>query len=220
MAILGEPSRGSARQRLLQQTSPALPPRSSQGGVSQVALIVFVVGIPVLLAVIATVTLVLFRSRLTGMPQPPTSAGLPSLTPPLASPSTPSTPDGLDEAQARAVIEEWLRVKANVFAPPFDQAQLDAVVSAGPLWSDITKDGGSISWLREHNSYYTYPRIAVTEVSGFTPAAEHPTLIATIAEEQILHGPNGEQPKSSNDRYLYTFAKENGRWKIYDYKKL
>ena len=52
------------------------------------------------------------------------------------------------------------------------------------------------------------------------PSAEPPTLVATIEEDQVLHGPDGMQPKSSTSRYLYSFAKENGRWKIYDYKKL
>lgn len=220
MAILGEPGRGSARQQLLQRTSPALPPRSSQGGASQVALLVFVVGLPALLVVVAIGTLVMFRSRLAQSPPPAITPALPSFTPPVAPPTAAPTSDGLDEAQARAVVEEWLRVKANVFAPPFDQAQLDAVVSAGPLWTDITRDGGSISWLRDNNRYYTYPRIEVTAVTAFTPSPERPSLIATVSEDQILHGPDGNQAKSSNDRYLYTFAKEDGRWKIYDYKKL
>lgn len=220
MSILGDPGRGSARQRLLRATAPTSPPRSSLGGASQVALVAFVVGIPLVLAVIALGTIAVFRSRIAQVPQPPASSSLPSITPPVAPPTAAPTTDGLDEAQARAVLEEWLRVKANVFAPPFDEALLDTVVAAGPLWQDITKQGGSISWLKENNRYYTYPRIQVTSVMAFTPSPEYPTLIATISEDQVLHGPGGNQPKSSNDRYLYTFARENGRWKIYDYKKL
>lgn len=201
-----------------------MPPRSSQGGASQVALLAFVVGIPLILFVMAFGTLLVARLRPgTGQgPQPPvTSSGsLPSITPPIAPPDAAPASDGLDESQARSVLEAWLRVKASVFAPPFDQALLDTVVSAGPLWQDITKQGGSISWLKENHRYYTYARIQVVSVSDFMPSDEHPSLVATIEEDQVLHGPDGSQPKHSNDRYLYTFARENGRWKIYDYKKL
>lgn len=221
MAIFGEQTRGPARIRLLQAASLRRPPRSSQGGASQVALVAVVIGVPLVMAAIAAITLFVFRSRLAQAPTPPPVSGsLPSITPPAAPPTAAPTTDGLDEAQARSVLEEWLRVKASVFAPPFDESLLDTVVSAGPLWEDITKAGGSIAWLKENNRYYTYPRIQVTAVTNFTPSPQNPTLIATISEDQVLHGPDGNQPKSSNDRYLYTFAKENGRWKIYDYKKL
>lgn len=222
------PSRGSADRRWRPTAAVPMPPRSSQGGASQVALLAFVVGIPLILFVMAFGTLLVARLRpgIIQAPQLPAPANgsLPSMTPSIAPstapPSAPSTPDGFDEVQARAVIEEWLRVKASVFAPPFDEALLDTVVSAGPLWQDITKQGGSISWLKDNNRYYTYTRIQVTSVSSFMPSGEHPSLIATIEEDQVLHGPDGNQAKSSNDRYLYTFAKENDRWKIYDYKKL
>lgn len=52
------------------------------------------------------------------------------------------------------------------------------------------------------------------------PSDEHPLPVATIEEDQVLHGPDGNQAKCSKDRSLHTFARENGRWQIYDDKKL
>jgi len=226
--VVVAPPRGSAGRRLRQAASVQAPPASSRGGTSQVALIAFVVGIPLVLIVICLGALLVLRFRpgASQAPQAPSTANgsMPSITPPVTPPIAPPTAapstDGLDEAQARSVLQEWLRVKANVFAPPFDQSLLDQVVSAGPLWQDITKPGGSIAWLKENNRYYTYSKIQVLSVTDFMPSAEPPTLVATIEEDQVLHGPDGTQPKSSTSRYIYSFANENGRWKIYDYKKL
>lgn len=57
-------------------------------------------------------------------------------------------------------------------------------------------------------------------VSSYMPSDEHPLPVATIEEDQVLHGPDGNQAKRSKDRSLHTFARENGGWQIYDDKKL
>ncbi len=224
MPTVVAPSRGSARHRRPWPAAASQPPASSEGAVKHVVLIAVVVGVPLLLAVIAIGTILVLRFRpQAGVPPqlpPPASAPGQTITPPVAPPTAAPTTDGFDETQARTVLGEWLRVKSNVFAPPFDEALLDSVVSAGPLWQDITKQGGSISWLKDNNRYYTYNKIEVVSVANFTPDLERPSIIATIAEDRVLHGPNGNEPGKSTDRYLYTFVKENGRWKIYDYKKL
>ena len=224
MPIAVAPSRGSARHRRLLAAATSQPPAASEGKASQVILIALVVAIPMVLAVLAigTILVLRFRPQAGVPPQLPPTASAPgqTITPPVAPPTAAPTTDGFDETQARTVLGEWLRVKSNIFAPPFDQTLLDAVVSAGPLWQDITKPGGSIAWLKENNRYYSYNKIEVVSVANFTPDLEHPSIIATIAEDRVLHGPNGNEPGKSTDRYLYTFAKENGRWKIYDYKKL
>ena len=132
-------------------------------------------------------------------------------------PQVPSS--GLGQPEARAVVEQWLTVKSQIFAPPFDTDLADQVVANGPLWRDLTKTDGSIQWLKNNNSYYTYDRIRVDQVIRFNPSPTMPSIAVRVTEKSILNSPKGRNPSSSTNDWLYTLKKEGGAWKIWDYRK-
>jgi hypothetical protein len=128
-------------------------------------------------------------------------------------------PSGLNEFQARSIVEEWISVKPQIFAPPFNTELANNVVASGPLWTDLTKTDGSIEWLKNNNSYYSYPSIKVNEVIRFLPSPTMPSIVVSISEDSVLHSPRGNEASTSTSNWLYTLKEEGGRWKIWDYRK-
>ena len=126
---------------------------------------------------------------------------------------------GLSQQQARAIVEEWLTVKSQIFAPPFNTDLADQVVAAGPLWTDLTKPDGSIQWLKNNNSRYSYSIIRVNRVISFIPSIAMPSIVVSVTEDSTLHSPKGAEKSSSTNDWLYTLKEETGRWKIWDYRK-
>ena len=137
--------------------------------------------------------------------------------PPAAKPADQS--DALNEASARAIVEEWLTVKSQIFAPPFNTALADQVVADGPLWTDLTKPDGSIQWLKKNNSYYSYAAIRVNRVVRFLPSVSMPSIVVSVTENSTMHSPKGKEESSSTNNWIYTLKKEGDRWKIWDYRK-
>lgn len=149
-----------------------------------------------------------------------------SSSPQTTSSSTPNLPasnsssSGLTQDQATQLIRNWLQSKSRIFSPPFDR-QLVANYTTGPLYTDITKPGGSIDWLNNNNSRYDYRNSSVTQVLSFSNSGGQPAMKVQIYEERTLYGPRGIDPNqsgSSTRDYIYFFSLENGSWKIYDYK--
>lgn len=132
---------------------------------------------------------------------------------------TSAQPAGLTQEQARSIIEQWLTVKSQIFAPPFNTELADQVVAAGPLWTDLTKPDGSIQWLKNNNSYYTYSVIKVNRVVRYLPSPSMPSIVVSVTETSVLHSPKGREESSGTNDYLYTLKEETGRWKIWDYRK-
>lgn len=131
-----------------------------------------------------------------------------------------SNSSGLTQDQASQLIANWLNSKAQIFSPPFDR-QLVANYTTGPLYTDITKPGGSIDWLKNNSSRYDYRNSRITQVLSFDNSGSQPAMKVEIYEERTLYGPRGidsNQSGSSTRNYMYFFVSENGSWKIYDYR--
>ena len=209
---------------------------SSRGFTNQQALLVLLICFPVGLIALGVIVILLQRpAPRTAQPQSPsaqeqsadrstTIQPLPSAKLPTdqAPPSANAPIDqnyGLPEQQARGIVEEWLSVKSQIFAPPFNTELADQVVAAGPLWTDLTKPNGSIEWLKNNNSYYTYNSIRVNEVIRYLPSPSMPSIVVSVSEDSVMHSPNGAKPSSSTSNWLYTLKEEGGRWKIWDYRK-
>ncbi len=165
------------------------------------------------------------RPRRTPQPTPtPTQTpSQPSTSSNRATPRPTSSSD-LTQSQAVSLVDGWLDSKSNIFAHPFDQSLARRYTyTDGPLYYDITKPGGSIDWLRSNNSYYNYGNTSITEIISFSVSGSRPELIVTIYEETTLNTPTGVDRSSSasgSRRYSYSFFKENGSWKIFDYRRL
>ena len=181
--------------------------------------------IPILLVGVGTLILVFTRyapvSFNPGQPsgdesttQLPASEDLPR-----ASETEFSSEVSLTADQASAIVEEWLAVKKLIFAPPFDQSVADRIVASGPLWTDLTKTNGSIEWLKNNNSYYSYTRISLDQILRFIPSPDMPSIVVKVTEDSTLHSPKGNDSSTSTNSWVYTLKKESGRWKIWDYKK-
>ncbi len=205
-----------------------------QAGFSnQQALLVLLICFPIGLIFLGLVVLVLQKpvpqAAAPSQPAPATPARPePAQEPQQESESTeiqprkpvPQAPiSGLSETEARAVVEQWLTVKSQIFAPPFDTGLADQVVANGPLWRDLTKTDGSIQWLRNNNSYYTYDRIRVDRVIRFIPSPAMPSIVVRVTENSILNSPKGQERSANTNDWLYTLKKEGGQWKIWDYRK-
>jgi hypothetical protein len=217
----------------LQITSFQAMRRSGSGGfTNQQALLVLLICFPLGLIALGIIVILFQRQvpQLAQAPQstprapsqPPTQAQQPDSgiqIQPLPNVPPPSDESGLTELQARSIVEKWLTVKSQIFAPPFNVDLANEVVAGGPLWTDLTKDDGSIKWLQNNNSYYTYSSIRINRVNGFTPSPSMPSIIVSITEDPTLHSPRGSSPSSSTRDWVYILKEEQGRWKIWDYRK-
>ncbi|MCT0209450.1 MAG: hypothetical protein DCF18_10250 [Cyanobium sp.] len=142
-------------------------------------------------------------------------------TPSVSSEATNQEPsaEALTQEQAFSLIKGWLDAKPRVFAPPFISQAVDAYVANGPLWNDITKAGGSIDWLKENDSHYSYASNTINNITDFSRDTDEPSVTVSITQDMALHSPKGTKPTNSTDTYRYTFRQEGGNWKIWDYKK-
>ncbi len=205
---------------------------SGRGFTNQQAILVLLICFPLGLIALGIVVMILQRPA-PQMAQQQPQTPLPQAPRPRQQPSDRSTTiqplpsqkqhtakqTGLTQLQAREIVERWLTVKSQIFAPPFNKQLADQVVANGPLWTDLTKTNGSIQWLKNNNSYYTYKTIKVNGVVQFQPSPSMPSILVSVTEDSTLHSPKGNAPSSSTNNWLYTLKKENGRWKIWDYSK-
>lgn len=127
----------------------------------------------------------------------------------------------ITELTARAVIEEWWGVRSRVFASPYDSSAASESVAAGPLWYDISKSYGPVVWLKNNNQYYTYQSTRIEKVLSFdSQKVEKPSIVVTVNSKETLNGPGVYKPSDKTSNFKYTFAKEGGRWKIWNYEKV
>ncbi len=125
------------------------------------------------------------------------------------------------EQEAKSVIQEWWNVRSRVFASPYDASAASSVVSSGPLWSDLTKADGPVAWLRNNQQYYTYQSTSIESVISFNPQdSERPSIVVRVMAQDTLHGPGINKPSSGINNYRYIFARENEKWKIWNYEKV
>ena len=159
------------------------------------------------------------------LPPPSNPTNPQSPIPPIYSP--PSQPSysrvNLSQNQAVRLVNNWLSSKSRIFAHPFDTTPVrQYVYTSGPLYTDITKPGGSIDWLRGNNSYYKYKESRITSIISFSVSGAQPELTVSVYEDKRLYGPNGidySQSGSSTRSHSYSLIQENGNWKIFDYRR-
>ena len=199
--------------------------KGQSGFTNQQALLVLLICFPVGLIGIGVLIVLLQRPPSTVAQAPPSEVKQEDLDqsttiqPLPRSNQTFVQPPALSEQQARSVVEQWLTVKSQIFAPPFNTDLADQVVASGPLWTDLTKENGSINWLKKEASYYTYDVIRVNRVLSFVPSETMPSIVVSVTENSVLHSPNGNEKSSNTNNWMYTLKKESGRWKIWDYRK-
>ncbi|WP_211941993.1 ARC6/PARC6 family protein [Cylindrospermopsis raciborskii] len=128
----------------------------------------------------------------------------------------------ISQEDAIELIKRWYAAKPQIFGPPFDGNLVDQLTT-GNLHTNTIGSAGSVDWLKENQYYYQYNFSNIEGVIEFSNSQDRPYIKVRVSEERYLHGQNGIDQKNSGvytDNFIYFFEKENGTWKIYDYKKI
>ena len=153
------------------------------------------------------------------------SSSSPAAPKPSTQNSTPSSrstqASDLTKDQALEIVKNWYSAKPKIFGPPFDRSLVDQLAT-GEFHYNKTKSDGSIAWLKNNNSYYTYRKSEIIQLVSFVNSPSRPSLTVNVSEDLTLHTPKGIDRSASGSftsKFTYFFTKENGVWKISDSKK-
>lgn len=159
----------------------------------------------------------------------PTQPEVGATSPLPASPGTspepttaPTTAPGepISQAEAVALVNQWLAAKQQIFSPPFNR-ELAAQLTTAALYQDITKAGGSMDWLMQNNARYEFRESRVESVQRFGAEGDRAVLEATVTENRTLYVNNQIDPSQSGTSTAtirYTLYGTNGTWQIADYQ--
>ncbi|MCP9807886.1 ARC6/PARC6 family protein [Cyanobium sp. HWJ4-Hawea] len=129
----------------------------------------------------------------------------------------------LDASTAYQLVESWLSYKKAVFSAPYNISSIENyLVNPGPLYSDITRSGGSIDWLRSNNFSYYYRELKILGSSDFRQFPDRAHLTVRILEDLELRTPRGIDRSKSGRKtqsWIYELKFNKGKWLIYDYRK-
>ena len=117
---------------------------------------------------------------------------------------------------AKSLLNSWWSSRTSVFGPPYDPSKVKNYIANGPYWKDINSPNGPVAWLRKKNQYYVYEKTEIVKVKSFDTKLENPKMIAIIDSSTVLKGKGINNKKASKITIAYTFAYEDGRWKIWD----
>ena len=117
---------------------------------------------------------------------------------------------------AKSLLNSWWSSRTSVFGPPYDPSKVKNYIANGPYWKDINSPNGPVAWLRKKNQYYVYEKTEIVKVESFDTKLENPKMIAIIDSSTVLKGKGINNKKASKITIAYTFAYEDGRWKIWD----
>ena len=142
---------------------------------------------------------------------------------PFSSSAPPPQSANLDASTARQLVESWLAYKKTIFSSPYDISAIENhVVNPGPLYSDITRPGGSVDWLRSNNSSYYYKELKILDVADFRQFPDRAHLTVRIFEDLELRTPRGTDRSKSGQKtqsWVYELKFNLGKWLVYDYRK-
>jgi hypothetical protein len=128
----------------------------------------------------------------------------------------------ISQQDALHLVQKWYAAKPQIFAPPFDTGLVDQLAT-GKLHTFTTKANGPVEWLRQNDAYYEYNSSEIKRVLDFSTSGRRPYIKIRVSEELYLHAKNGideNNSGASTNNFIYFFEKENGTWKIYDYRKV
>ncbi len=166
-------------------------------------------------------------------PAAPPSPSIPTASPSPSQPATTVSPvatknnldqpdtkvEPLTEEDAVELVNNFVAVKSQIFAPPFDRDLL-AELTTGQAY---TNRKGSVDWLEKNNAFYRYGEFTVTPAGTFGMQDGEASVTVEIFESPTLFV-NGKvdqsQSQPSRGRYVCLLRFEDGQWKIADLTKV
>ena len=126
------------------------------------------------------------------------------------------------QQEAVNLLERWLNAKREIFAPPFDRELGGELLTGKVYYDNIGNPEGSVGWLQDNSSYYTYGVQSIDSVESFSATENYATIEVVVTEERTLYNQYGNIDRNASgfDSRLvrYSLKSENGQWKIADYQ--
>lgn len=153
-------------------------------------------------------------------PPPPTPIATAS-TIPSPPPNPTSSSDAVAfENEAKELVQSYLSAKKDIFGKSYNK-NAAKVYTTGLLLQDIIKPGGSVDWLSSNGYHYTYSKSKVDRVWSSANDA-NPRILVRVTEDRTLYRQDGNidssQTGESTANFIYYLTKEDGKWKIRDFR--
>jgi hypothetical protein len=128
------------------------------------------------------------------------------------------------QQEAVNLLERWQNAKSQIFAPPFNKELGAELLTGKSYYDNIGNPEGSVAWLQDNASYYTYDLQSIDSVENFAVNEDYATIEVIVTEQRTLYNQYGniDGDASGFDTRLvrYNLESENGQWKIADYQTI
>ncbi|MEB3886961.1 ARC6/PARC6 family protein [Lyngbya sp. CCY1209] len=119
----------------------------------------------------------------------------------------------LSLGRAADLIDDWLRAKSRIFAPPFDRDTL-AALTTSRLYADTLE---AIDYLLENDGYYEYGVQKLESVERFAESGDRATIEVTITEDVTFYqGGKVIESTFNTQQVRYQLRFRDNLWKIAD----
>ena len=128
------------------------------------------------------------------------------------------------QQEAVNLLERWQNAKSQIFAPPFNKELGAELLTGKSYYDNIGNPEGSVAWLQDNASYYTYDLQSIDSVENFAVNEDYATIEVIVTEQRTLYNQYGniDGNASGFDTRLvrYNLESKNGQWKIADYQTI
>jgi ARC6-like, IMS domain len=128
------------------------------------------------------------------------------------------------QQEAVNLLERWQNAKSQIFAPPFNRELGAELLTGKSYYDNIGNPEGSVAWLQDNASYYTYDLQSIDSIENFAVNEDYATIEVIVTEQRTLYNQYGNIDRNASgfDTRLvrYNLESENGQWKIADYQTI
>lgn len=118
------------------------------------------------------------------------------------------------------IINTWLRVKREIFAPPYNLSKVENLTT-GEFYQELVSVNGLVNWLKNNNAWYKYDLQAIEQTRLFATSKTGKAIIELRITEYVTYYqnstvvPNKSGRKTTNVRYY--LERSGNQWKISRY---
>ncbi|WP_293122499.1 IMS domain-containing protein [Okeania sp. SIO1I7] len=136
--------------------------------------------------------------------------------PKFPTPPTTELVTSISQQQAEELIQNWLKAKKEIFAPPYNR-KLAAELTTGKVYDNIVASDGAIAWLKENNAYYQYKMQKIDSIEYFSTQGNQATIQVKVTEKyQLFKNDKLDATRSGSAQLtvIYNLIFIDGKWKI------